>query len=151
MNLKISCRKKKSSSSSSVVVELLRGKRRGPNDKRRRVSLAPNGASPYVPPSLLIRAPPSSPYTQAPPIPRLALLLTLSLPMCFLPCQRRRDLTHTHTRIYVDMALVISRTLYTGPASLAPGPPPILSSCRESPGPVNNYRVPHTIPPLYRL
>jgi hypothetical protein len=110
MNLKISCRKKKSSSSSSVV-ELLRGKRRGPNDKRRRVSLAPNGASPYVPPSLLIRAPPSSPYTQAPPIPRLALLLTLSLPMCFLPCQRRRDLTHTHTRIYVNIAPVISRTL----------------------------------------
>lgn len=98
MNLKISCRKKKSSSSSSVV-ELLRGKRRGPNDKRRRVSLAPNGASPYVPPSLLIRAPPSSPYTQAPPMLRLALLLTLSPNVFSTVSKKKRPYTHTHTYI----------------------------------------------------
>ena len=89
--------KKKKSSSSSSVVELLRGKRRGPNDKRRRVSLAPNGASPYVPPSLLIRAPPSSPYTQAPPIPRLALLLTPSPNVFSTVSKKKRPYTHTHT------------------------------------------------------
>jgi hypothetical protein len=74
-----------------------------------------------------------------------------SLSQCVFYRVKEEETLHTHTHVYMLILHQLYQEPCAGPASLAPGPPPILSSCRESPGPVNNYRVPHTIIPLYRL